>query len=242
MPHSTSPQPSPEVLDSQSPLLRLPREIRDRIYAYALTREQAFLWPTEDLSYKLSPALLATCHQIHDEATPMLYKLNRFSFKHPSDCNVFCHIMSRQHIKQVPKVGFHIREKDINLFLHYFKSVDPVRSLTYDLPNLQHLIVFLTQTWQTSRDPEEAIVNWSQSSVLKNICMALETKTKAEVTVLCTVRISELTFQQLRHGQHSDILMMVGPGQLRTRPVEVHRARVLMELICSHSGSHAATR
>lgn len=60
-----------------SGLLALPAELREKIYEYALSSEQAITihWP----GYAKSPALLRTCQQIRNEASPGLFKLNSFS-------------------------------------------------------------------------------------------------------------------------------------------------------------------
>jgi len=56
----------------------LPIEIRDEIYAYALTtRKDLVLDPAdEEVAAGLTPALLRTCRQVYKEAAPILYKHN----------------------------------------------------------------------------------------------------------------------------------------------------------------------
>ena len=78
---------------STSSFLQLPAELRDSIYALVLTpphiphlRRLATRGLCSDYilpSLNLSPALLRTCRQVHDEATSILYGANQFA-SHPS--------------------------------------------------------------------------------------------------------------------------------------------------------------
>ena len=67
-------KPSVEAKDQlPSPLLRLPAELRNTIYYYALTEE-------EPISYKdpLGLAILQTNHQIYNEASHIYHESNTF--------------------------------------------------------------------------------------------------------------------------------------------------------------------
>ncbi|KAL5380581.1 hypothetical protein DPSP01_007644 [Paraphaeosphaeria sporulosa] len=68
-------------LNTVSPLLALPFEIRRIIWRHALTSPNKYLlYATKSLTLDLSPiraALSATCHQIALETTNMLLKLNK---------------------------------------------------------------------------------------------------------------------------------------------------------------------
>lgn len=71
-----------------SPLLRLPRELRDviygyAVYGYAVSRIRKVLIPhyRKDL-YDTSP-LAATCKQIRHEATKVSHKINDFALRRP---------------------------------------------------------------------------------------------------------------------------------------------------------------
>lgn len=85
-PPPTHPPPTPkrtyDVDTTTFPFLKLPRELRDEIYEYALTLPDD---PQELLITKhtiAQPALLRTCRQIRLEASPYYYYLtgNRFRF------------------------------------------------------------------------------------------------------------------------------------------------------------------
>ncbi|KAF4307881.1 hypothetical protein GTA08_BOTSDO04322 [Botryosphaeria dothidea] len=83
--------PPPQQRQQTSPFLRLPGELRNEIYELLLTPPElttqqrraaavhssacSSLLPSADIH----PAILSTCKQIHDEATPILYARNPFS-------------------------------------------------------------------------------------------------------------------------------------------------------------------
>lgn len=71
-----------------------------------------------------------------------------------------------------------------------------------------------------------------QNQVLRKLCMALEGHTRAEVTVLCSVRVAEQLFAHLRRG-HPEVLVLLGAGHMRTKPVELGGARVMLEVFCA---------
>lgn len=232
MPHTTT------IPDPPFSFLDLPREIRDRIYQYALTRDQAFLWPAPAPSFttqphppspnQLSPALLQTCHQVAHEALPLLYIQNRFSFTHPSDLNVFAHIYSPKHMRLIPRIGLHIREKDIQLWHDYFN--EPLmnrsdRSIQADVPGLKYLIIFLTlNNWPNPSpphnghvqatlrdDPALALAVWPADRLIRRVCSMLENRVSAEVTVLASARVNEHTWGRLRRAIEAPGPRSAGP-------------------------------
>jgi hypothetical protein len=104
-----------DYVEQSSAFLDLPREIRDHIYHYCLTKPGGIdLWPDKyltdteiketpalakrsggvfrhqhDLEYvrrQLAVGILATCMQIYDEAWPHLYKANHFRFSMDVEC------------------------------------------------------------------------------------------------------------------------------------------------------------
>ena len=153
--------PTPTVLQAQtdetqldpsfSLLLSLPRELRDRVYTYALVSSSPFLWPTtapESLPSKtrsINVGLLRTNKQVHNEAVDILYSQNKFLFTHPSDCNVFRVITSPASVN-IQSVYFRIKDKDLGLWTPYLGSKSGERSLRGDLPKLRSLWVFLRWT------------------------------------------------------------------------------------------------
>lgn len=72
-PLAAPPQQTPPTLRT------IPPELRNRIYAYTLVQEQPIELSTG--SSKNTSALLRTCRQIRQEASPMFYTANEFTFK-----------------------------------------------------------------------------------------------------------------------------------------------------------------
>ncbi|KAI4644123.1 uncharacterized protein J4E78_009707 [Alternaria triticimaculans] len=73
-----------------SPLLRLPAEIRNKIYTYvSLSTKIEVIGVLEDLSpnytfYLRAPGFVKSCKQIHHEATTLLYSLATFDITNHS--------------------------------------------------------------------------------------------------------------------------------------------------------------
>ncbi|PVI04525.1 hypothetical protein DM02DRAFT_651474 [Periconia macrospinosa] len=74
----------------KSPFLRLPPEIRNRIYEFVLGGRLLLLSPPElrDGYPVNSLALLLVCRQIHQETRDLPFTLNRFTVKHPHERGV----------------------------------------------------------------------------------------------------------------------------------------------------------
>ncbi|KAE9982775.1 hypothetical protein EG328_010639 [Venturia inaequalis] len=139
------------IPDKQAPptkpeLFTLPRELRERIYTYALSTSHTIPWPSLNLRTHLSPQLLRTCKMIYAEAAPVLYSQNRFQFTHPSDANMFLYSHNPHLIRQnVKKVCLVIKDhRDVrNLWTFWLSSTMATRSLATDYPNLTNLDVRL---------------------------------------------------------------------------------------------------
>ena len=128
---------------SFSLLLSLPRELRDRIYAFTLTSPHPFWWQGQpSAKYNVGVNLLRTNKQIYGEAAPLLYTANKFLFTHPSDCNIF-RVVASPHAENINSVYFRIREKDLRLWTTYLGSKSVDRSLKADLPKLKNLWISL---------------------------------------------------------------------------------------------------
>ena len=124
-------------------LLSLPRELRDKIYSHALVSQFPFWWPSPTTpQHNVATGLLSVSRQVHDEAAPILYSLNKFLFTNPSDCTMF-RVVASPFSEHITSVYFRIREKDVKLWASYLGSKDPARSLKYDLPKLKSLWIFL---------------------------------------------------------------------------------------------------
>ncbi|KAF2652925.1 hypothetical protein K491DRAFT_603909 [Lophiostoma macrostomum CBS 122681] len=125
-------------------LLSLPRELRDRIYTFALTSPYPFWWPQPTSTrHGLALGLLTTSRQVFEEAAPILYAGNKFLFTHPSDCNIFRVVASPKYSALITSVYFRIREKDLRLWTAYLGSTKEERSLKEDLPKLKTMWIFL---------------------------------------------------------------------------------------------------
>lgn len=142
---------APPADPSFSLLLSLPRELRDRIYTYALISPYPFWWPGQaPMKHHVSVNLLSANRQIYNEAVPVLYTENKFLFTHPSDCNIF-RVVASQHAEGIQSVYFRIREKDLRLWTAYLGSKSADRSLKADLPALKNLWIFMRCATGTGR-------------------------------------------------------------------------------------------
>ncbi|KAF2194486.1 hypothetical protein K469DRAFT_705944 [Zopfia rhizophila CBS 207.26] len=145
--HSLSnPSPSSQA-SSKDPtfslLLSLPRELRDRIYVFALSSAFPFWWPAPTSpQHHVALGLLTVSKQVYNEAASILYSTNKFLFTHPSDCNIF-RVISSPFSNLITSVCFRIREKDLRLWTSYLGSGQLERSLKTDLPKLKSLWIFL---------------------------------------------------------------------------------------------------
>lgn len=122
-PEATATQPT-------SGFLALPGELRNTIYALVLTppyiphlRSLATRGLCSDYvlpSLNLSPGLLRTCRQIHDEAASILYGTNQFA-SHPSLLTAMPYLVSpRRPIIEGPG-----RSKITRWYIHLRLDVDP---------------------------------------------------------------------------------------------------------------------
>ena len=142
LPHTAQTDPSFSLL------LSLPRELRDRVYHFALVSRAPFWWPgtSPELATiehrNVSVALLRTNRQVYSETVDIIYSQNKFLFTHPSDCNIFRVVTSPASVN-ITSVLFRIREKDLRLWTAYLGSKKEDRSLRGDLPKLRSVWVFL---------------------------------------------------------------------------------------------------
>ncbi|KAF1844215.1 uncharacterized protein K460DRAFT_263292, partial [Cucurbitaria berberidis CBS 394.84] len=125
-------------------LLSLPRELRDRIYTFALTSPSPFWWPNQaavKYEHNIAPNLLRASRQVYEEAALVIYSENKFAFTHPSDCNIF-RVVASPASRNITSVYFRIRERDLRLWTSYLGSKSQDRSLRADLPRLRSLWIF----------------------------------------------------------------------------------------------------
>ncbi|KAF2231981.1 hypothetical protein EV356DRAFT_506165 [Viridothelium virens] len=215
-----------------SPFFRLPRELRDKIYAYALTSSQPFIWPSEHSTHGLHPALLATSKAAYKEAAPILYSHNKFMFSHPSDANMFVHIMSREHAAAITNICLRIRDRDLRLWTGYLGSTTSFRSLRADMPSLKMLWIFFRSTaWNHLSDPVENFRHWQSEPKLKDLCMNLEGRTDAEVRVICCHRVNRVHFEHLKQ-EFAKELVVDPEGDARSAFGKICEVNVALELSC----------
>lgn len=267
-PSSTQPQSSVAVMGSEaevemlpksvaaSPLFRLPRELREIIWAYCLVGQWPILWPSETNDTGLAVQLLRVCHTIYSEAAPMLYSNNTLNFQHPSDANMFHwahnerlgisnsgdaeqYSMSNISIlspgKTITRLLLNIRDRDVRLlWTAYLGSSSPIRSLLHDYPNLQTLHVTLqSRYWDLfPGTPEDKFRRWTQDRSLKEVCLNMEGKTEApdvKVLVVNTLPVRDIV-SLLRAFPGEILRVRGGGGEVRTRWVRMLKAEVALEL------------
>jgi hypothetical protein len=162
---------------AKSLLYTLPRELRDRIFAYCLTSHDnlPIEWPSLWRPYGLQPQLLRTCKIIRDEAGPMLYTLNAQMFHHPSDANIFVRAFISPVLgKQITHLNLHIKAQDTRLWTPYLTSTDPVRSVKADFPALKELSIrYRSNKWQHQAPIETNMKHWADDSKLDEITNGL---------------------------------------------------------------------
>lgn len=171
---------------------------------YVLTSSTPFLWPVEQFSRDLSPALLRACKQIHEEAGSLLYRNNAFTFSHPSDLTVFRHIMDKRFTVLMSQVTFYIKPRTFErIWRSYIVHKRPQRSLYNDLPLLKTLTVVLEGSWWHNRwHPETNLKEWFNHDVtFSGLCATLDTvavdRAGTEVKIICRQRIPRPHFRVL---------------------------------------------
>jgi hypothetical protein len=222
------------------PFLLLPLEIRQQIYALCLEGRETHpvQWPALKFSHDLHPALLGVNRQIHAEAAPFLYTKNRFTFLHPSDCNVFTYIMDKSFAHTLTSLIFRLRDRDsdVGLWRDYFESESMQRSLKHDLPNLHSVLIFLAQGWPLTLPALDAYRKWQTNKALRILCASLRTTVERKVTatIVSSVRCQETLFEHLRQEfvtSGSGLLMESPRGWLRSTMItEVAKVKVLLEV------------
>ncbi|EFQ94083.1 hypothetical protein PTT_08348 [Pyrenophora teres f. teres 0-1] len=142
LPHAAQPDPSFSLL------LSLPRELRDRVYQFALVSRAPFWWPGKSPELatidhrNVNVGLLRANKQVYSETMDIIYSQNKFLFTHPSDLNIF-RVVTPPASVNITSVLFRIREKDLRIWTAYLGSRKEDRSLRHDLPKLRSVWVFL---------------------------------------------------------------------------------------------------
>ncbi|KAH9819873.1 hypothetical protein Tdes44962_MAKER00862 [Teratosphaeria destructans] len=161
---------------AESLLFRLPREIRDRIYAFALTSQDLPVeWPPlpgMTLKYGIQAQLLRTCRIMHREAAPLLYSSNRLMFHHPSDANMFVRALADPVLarKCVQHVSLQIKAGDTRLWMPFLTSTREERGLKADFPGLRQIEVrYRGNRWNQHQSIEQNLQSWNDDMRLGEI-------------------------------------------------------------------------
>ncbi|KAK4989878.1 hypothetical protein LTR50_002925 [Elasticomyces elasticus] len=156
---------------ANSSLFALPRELRDRIYAYALnstsSSDKEITWPVEKLNAGVAVALLRTCNAVAIEATPILYTQTWFAFAHPSDANMFRRAIASPASILTEVMILRLKGTDMRLWTAYLGSTNSTRSLVYDFPHLKRLEIRIKSTrWNSAMSAEMNMRNWKDDPKL----------------------------------------------------------------------------
>ena len=207
---------SQATADSISPFLRLPEELRQAIYKYALIADAPIQWPDDHNEAHLTPALLRACRKIHREATPTLYSNNTLAFQHPSDANMFGWAHSPDLARQVTSIALHIRDKDVrSLWTGYLSSTDPYRSLVFDYPALTSLnITFRSNSWLQMAGPAiDKLQQWKDDPHLRDLRHSFKERISENLKVRL-IAVHRATVTDVRNLLQIEELK----GQLRRDP------------------------
>lgn len=182
---------------ANSPLFRLPRELRESIYATLLTSSLGFSYPTDTLSRSISPSILRVCKHIYTESAPLLYSSNKLIFSHPSDANMFRHsLASETYAGEATSMILRIKNSDTRLWTSYFNSTTEERSLVKDYPRLKTLFVrFRGPRYQPFLTPEQNAGHWLKDSRLQEIIVSVR-KCVPDVRVELCVKVLSDEFTQ----------------------------------------------
>jgi len=187
---------------ASSPLFRLPRELRERIYSYCLSFRYPTLWPADRCSSALQVQLLRTCRTILNEAAPLMYAANMLHFQHPSDCNMFLWAHNPDLGRLVSKIMLQLKDRDVRpLWTPYLGSTTTHRSLLNDYPRLQTLHVKYKSSFilVLGGTLEERFRRWDGDRHLRDLCLSLEGRTPegCDVKVLVCTRMAGRDVQHL---------------------------------------------
>ena len=154
----------------KSPLLRLPAEIRNKIYTYVALSTTIKVTGTFDRDqhsqpytlYLRAPGLARSCKQIHHEATTLLYSLATFDItKHSTTF-----LLERGFNRNICSLVTSIRVSGILAFSVMSKSDSVTRSFRMNttpagyLPGLKRVYVQkIYWDWKNLKDPA-ALRNW----------------------------------------------------------------------------------
>ncbi|KIV99733.1 uncharacterized protein PV09_08660 [Verruconis gallopava] len=178
---------------ANSPLFRLPKDIRVRIYNYCLSSKYSVMWPVDRLNLELQPQLLRTCSTIYKEAVAILYS-NTLHFIHPSDANMFLWAHNPDLGRSVTKLLFQIRDRDVKaIWSGYLSSTRVERSLQKDYPNLRTLHIQFRSSFLNAMNGNIAgrFERWENDNTFREVLLGLTDRVppNCEVKILVCNRL-----------------------------------------------------
>jgi hypothetical protein len=217
----------------------LPRELREKIYAYALSTPHIIPWPSATLRTRLSPQLLQTCRTIYHEATPLLYSLNGFQFHHPSDANMFLFNYNPEIIRaNVKRIHLLIKDREVrNLWTFWLGSTMPGRSLGGDYPNLTRLDIRLRSSFlhALNGDLVDRYQRWQGDRALRDVCLHLEQRAPPEcqISIVAHTRLASADIRTLVENFPDDlgrVRQLDRSVVFRSEWQAIHRSSVALEI------------
>lgn len=172
---------------ADSPLFRLPRELREVIYGYILTSPLGFNFPPDNISRYVDPSILRTSRIIYAEAAPVLYSTNKLIFSHPSDANIFRHSIASPLSYKISTLILRVKNIDARLWTSYFNSTTAERSLVKDYPSIRHLYLrFRGHRVQTFFSHEQNALHWLRDAKFQEVIVSVRKCVAVSVKVeLC---------------------------------------------------------
>lgn len=164
---------------ARSPLFKLPPELRQLIFSYALSPSSSAApdipWPSTHLAAHLQPQLLRVCKPVYDEAAVILYTTTNLLFTHPSDANMFRRALaSPLHAPLLPHFTIAVRSIDYKLWTAWFNSRIDERSLVRDFPDCRSLTVrYSGLRWDARYDENGNAHMWLKDPKLQEIVLSV---------------------------------------------------------------------
>jgi hypothetical protein len=224
---------------ANSPLFKLPQEIRQRIYSYCLTNKLSVLWPAERLAHSLQPQLLRTCWSVYEEAVGLLYS-NMMHFIHPSDTNMFLYAHNPDLGRSVTRMLLQIRDKDVkSLWTGYLSSTKKERSLISDYPNLRCLHIHFRSSYLHFMQYNNLVrrfETWERENTIREVTLSLVDRVPqgCDVRILVCCRVLADDARALANAFRHELDHVEPPGDrrviLRTQWKQSFNSQVALEI------------
>jgi hypothetical protein len=139
---------------------QLPRELRDKIYAYLLlSRNPIRIRKYTGLGRETYPTILKVSRQLRDEATPIYYRINEFLYTQ-LETDYFCESMTRAEAAYMKHVSLRIHSG----FIGIGYRLQRLERLLSSLPGLECLKVTISlescRTYSAHRQEPEKEITW----------------------------------------------------------------------------------